>query len=488
VTRADRAARRDRSQGDAMGHTEEDASEEATDTAPLGVVATRGAVGGVLMGLANLVPGISGGTMLLAAGVYPRFIAAIAEVTTLRFRPRSLLLLGSVVLAAALAILLLAGVVRDLVVGHRWIMYSLFIGLTLGGVPLVGRMARPFDARVGWGAAVGFGGMALLGWSQLVGAGGADAHASGPVLLFLAGLAGASAMILPGISGGYLLLVLGQYVPILGAIDRFTDALRGGDWGAVFAIGLQVGVPVGLGVVLGIAGVSNALRFLLRRFEKATLGVLLGLLLGAVVGLWPFQAGVAPRAGDRHKGVVLTVDAARAVPPEDYPTRFFRPTARQVGGAGFLILAGLRGYTAYCPHRGRGRERRSRHMSGWLRRVRRLGPGFTLIELLVVIAIIAILATLIASALAKARHAAHNARCRANLRELHAVAVAQFSDPNTAFPRLAPENVKWWKKLPPGSTFTNLAPGTRHCPADKRPEGLQNGAPTATALPGSSTE
>ena len=51
----------------------------------------RGLVGGALMGLANLVPGISGGTMLLAAGVYPSFIGGIAELTTLRFRPRSLI-------------------------------------------------------------------------------------------------------------------------------------------------------------------------------------------------------------------------------------------------------------------------------------------------------------------------------------------------------------------------------------------------------------
>ena len=101
------------------------------------LLAVRGAVGGTLMGLANLVPGISGGTMLLAAGVYPGFISGIAEVTTLRFRPRSLILLASIVGCAALGILLLAGSVKGLVQEHRWVMYSLFIGLTLGGVPLV---------------------------------------------------------------------------------------------------------------------------------------------------------------------------------------------------------------------------------------------------------------------------------------------------------------------------------------------------------------
>ena len=90
----------------------------------------RSSLGGVLMGLANLVPGISGGTMLLAAGVYPAFIEAIAEVTTLRFRLRSVILLGTVVAAAGLAILLLAGLVRTLVIEQRWVMFSLFIGLT----------------------------------------------------------------------------------------------------------------------------------------------------------------------------------------------------------------------------------------------------------------------------------------------------------------------------------------------------------------------
>ncbi len=117
------------------------------------LLAVRGAIGGCLMGLANLVPGISGGTMLLAAGVYPGFISAIAEVTTFRFRPRSLILLASVVASAAIAILLLAGSVKGLVVDHRWIMYSLFIGLTLGGVPLVFRMARPVSRSTLLGAA-----------------------------------------------------------------------------------------------------------------------------------------------------------------------------------------------------------------------------------------------------------------------------------------------------------------------------------------------
>jgi putative membrane protein len=279
--------------------------------------------------------------MLLAAGVYPNFINAIAELTTLRFKFRSLLTLGCVVLSASVAIILLAGTVKELVVEHRWIMYSLFIGLTLGGVPVVWRMIGHPTGRMWAGAVCGFVAMALLalGQQRQLGAGGAGA--SGPVMLFLAGVAGASAMILPGVSGGYLLLVLGQYVPILSAIDQFKDALQEGALDAALGIGLQVALPVGLGVVVGIVAVSNLLRVLLRRCRAPTLGFLLGLLLGAVVGLWPFQQGVEPAVGDTVKGEVLTEETLAELEAEDYPTAFFKPGGKQVGGAMGMLVIGF---------------------------------------------------------------------------------------------------------------------------------------------------
>ncbi|MEE2679052.1 MAG: DUF368 domain-containing protein [Myxococcota bacterium] len=275
---------------------EETSSPETREPAPL--LAVRGAIGGTLMGLANLVPGISGGTMLLAAGIYPAFIRGIAEVTTLRFRVRSLVLLASVVVTAALAILLLAGTVKDLVQDHRWIMYSLFIGLTLGGVPLLWRTARPATPGLYVAAAVAFALMALMG--ATAGTAGGDQERSLP-LIFLAGVAASSAMILPGVSGGYLLLLLGQYEPILGTIEQLRVGLLGdsgsGPNPALILDALWVVVPLGLGVVAGVVGVSNLLRWLLSNAEKATLGALLGLLLGAVVGLWPFPEGETPGPG-----------------------------------------------------------------------------------------------------------------------------------------------------------------------------------------------
>ena len=276
-----------------------DQPEEVEALQPALLLGLRGAIGGTLMGLANLVPGISGGTMLLAAGVYPAFINAIAEVTTLRFRPRSLLLLASVVATAGLAILLLAGTVKELVQDHRWIMYSLFIGLTLGGVPLLWRMARPAPPGLFAAAAASFALMLVMAATAGTG-GGADERSL--LLVFVAGLAASSAMILPGVSGGYLLLLLGQYEPILGTIDQLRRGLLGdgaaaGPDLALVLDAMRVVVPLGLGIVAGVVGVSNLLRWLLDRAEKATLGALLGLLLGAVVGLWPFPEGREPTLG-----------------------------------------------------------------------------------------------------------------------------------------------------------------------------------------------
>lgn len=281
----------------------------------------RGATGGALMGLANLVPGISGGTMLLAAGVYPAFIAAIADATTFRFARRTLALLAAVGAAAALAILLLAGPMRGLVIEQRWAMYSLFIGLTLGGVPLVWRLARPATPAVYAGAA---GAVVLMLLMQAgLGAGSAAGEASG-TLLFLSGLAGASAMILPGVSGGYLLLLLGQYETILGAVDTLKAGLLDLD-AALLLDASALLLPVGLGVAAGIVGVSNLLRWLLNRCRQATLGALLGLLLGAVAGLWPFQQPVEPPLGSTVRGQVVTAASLPAIDPADWPLARFAP-------------------------------------------------------------------------------------------------------------------------------------------------------------------
>lgn len=296
-------------------------------------------LGGALMGLANLVPGISGGTMLLAAGIYPRFIQALADLSALRFRKSSFIVLGLVGVAAMVAILLGAGPVKDAVVEHRWAMYSLFIGLTLGGVPVLWQMARPASNAFWTGMLTGLVLMAALAWLQ-VGGSSSGASREGVAMMFVAGIAGASAMILPGVSGGYLLLVLGVYVPVLSGIDALKQALRSGDLASASEPVMAVVLPVGVGVAIGILVVSNLIKIVLERHEQPTLGVLMGLLVGAVFGLWPFQEGVPPRIGELFKGQVLTAEGLAELTADKFPTEFYTPTFNDVMMAVGLIGLG----------------------------------------------------------------------------------------------------------------------------------------------------
>lgn len=320
-------------------------------------VLARCAFGGALMGLANLVPGVSGGTMLLASGIYPRFILAIADLTRLRLRGGSIAVLGVTVATAVLAIVVLAGALGFLVANHRWVMYSLFIGLTLGGVPLVWKMARPATSSVYVGAAVGLGAMIVLVLVQSLmqsgGSGGGGAQ--NMVLLALSGAGAASAMILPGVSGAYLLLVLGQYENILDSVSRLKDALTSADVAGVTGE-FGVLVPLGVGVVVGVVAVSNLLKWVLERYEKTTYGVLLGFLLGAVVGLYPFQRGVEPEIGSVVRGVEVTRESLAEIDPKHYPTAVFTPSVLQVLGSVGLIGLGFAASSAVT-HLGKDRKK-----------------------------------------------------------------------------------------------------------------------------------
>ncbi len=278
-------------------------------TSPLrnGSLLVRSVAGGALMGLANLVPGISGGTMLLAAGVYPQFIGAVAEITTFRFRAPVLLLLACVGGGAAGAVAVGAGLIGTLLDRYPSVMGSLFIGLTLGGVPLLWRMLRPVDRTVIGSGGVAVALTALLGAhdpGRVVGDG-AQVQATAYVMLAIAGFSGGAAMILPGVSGAYLLLVLGQYRPIVDAVAEAAAGARSGD-AAAAAETLHVLLPVAVGAGLGVVGVSNLVKLLLARFRRNTLGFLLGLLAGSVIGLWPFAGVPSPAQAGAGAALVLT--------------------------------------------------------------------------------------------------------------------------------------------------------------------------------------
>ncbi len=285
----------------------------------------RLALTGVLMGLANLVPGVSGGTMVLVMGFYDEFVSGIADATRLRFSRRNVVFLAVLFGVAAITFVSCAGLMHWLVANQRAAMYSLFVGLTLGGAPLMYRMTKPVDAKSMVLMLVGLLMMIAIAATKSESPTEAERPAStsaaeSPIesaygLDLLAGVVGVSAMVLPGISGAYMLLVIGRYEAILAAIAAArTWAFSGGSEGGT--AWLAVLIPVAIGVIVGIATLSNLLKWLLHHHHKPTLAFLLGVLLGSVVGIWPVSGPHAPSAyilgiGMAGIGFALTFALAR---------------------------------------------------------------------------------------------------------------------------------------------------------------------------------
>ncbi|MTV27728.1 DUF368 domain-containing protein [Nitriliruptoraceae bacterium ZYF776] len=260
----------------------ETASAHHAPRSALDLVGTA-AVGGA-MGAADLVPGFSGGTVALITGIYPRLIANVRQGA----RALSLLVRGRgrdgvraiaaiewpfvVALGAGLltVVLLLASTLDRLLEEHPVRLSALFLGLVAGAVVVAwGELERPAPVHLLIALAVAVVTFAGLGLRS-------GAVTDPSLLLFFAvGTVAISAMILPGISGSFILLLLGMYEHVVGALSA-RDLLPL----AVFAVGC----------VVGLAGASTALNWLLRRYHDLLLAALIGLMAGSARVLWPWPA------------------------------------------------------------------------------------------------------------------------------------------------------------------------------------------------------
>lgn len=266
------------------------------------------------MGLANLVPGVSGGTMIVLMGLYDEFIGALADVTRLKLTRRNLTFLVLVGGMAATTIVCLAKSVGLLVSDHRSAMYALFVGMTLGGTPILTRMLGKWSRRSLTGLAIGMAIMMAIVFTKsepperetirTAIAEGRFVIAPNYALDVSAGAVGMSAMILPGVSGAYMLLILGRYEVILAAIGAAKSFAFAS--GSVGDLGfLHILIPTACGAVLGVVVLSNLLKWMLRRHRDLMLGTLVGILLGSVVGIWPFHGDVL--VADYLLGALLAV-------------------------------------------------------------------------------------------------------------------------------------------------------------------------------------
>ncbi|MFT0623329.1 DUF368 domain-containing protein [Ectopseudomonas guguanensis] len=250
---------------------------------------------GMAMGAADVVPGVSGGTIAFISGIYDellRSIASIPEALMLLLRGRIkdawqianatfLLVLFSGIVTS---ILTLARVITYLLHHHPIPVWSFFFGLILVSTYLVGREI----GRWNWSRGVSFVlGLALAYWITVAAP---MQWGSDLPTLFLAGAIAICAMILPGISGSFILLLLGLYSVVLGAVKDLNLLVL-----AVFASGCLV----------GMLSFARLLSWLLSRWRDLSLAFLCGLMLGSLNKVWPWKETLTWRVDSKGEQVPL---------------------------------------------------------------------------------------------------------------------------------------------------------------------------------------
>ncbi|MBQ63378.1 MAG: DUF368 domain-containing protein [Gammaproteobacteria bacterium] len=240
----------------------------------------RVAVVGMVMGAAEVVPGVSGGTIAFISGIYERLINAIKQFTPyliLRLKDEGLISTWHSVDATFLlvlfsgmgvSILIFASAVSYLLHNEPIAIWSFFFGLVLVSTLVVSRELESFAVEAGIG--IGIGVVIGVVITQLV----PIALEPTPLMLFVGGSIAVCAWILPGLSGSFILLLLGLYSFVIDAIKSF-DLLN-----LAF---------LGLGMVIGLVSFSKLLSRLFARFRNETLSLLLGFMLGSLAKLWPWK-------------------------------------------------------------------------------------------------------------------------------------------------------------------------------------------------------
>lgn len=254
---------------------------------------------GFAMGTADLVPGVSGGTIALVLGVYRRLVASIRKGAgalgalvrvdfsgfAANLRAIEWTFIAPLLLGIGAAILALSHLIESLLEDHPVRMAGLFFGLVVGSILVAWRMVRRRDAAT-LGALVT---VAILTFWLMGLRAGDVADPSLPVF-FGSGAIAICAMILPGISGSFILLMLGMYANVLGAVND-RDLLAVG----VFAVGC----------VVGLASFSTLLNWLLENHHDLVITAMVGLMVGSLRVLWPWPEGTSGTSLGAPSGDVL---------------------------------------------------------------------------------------------------------------------------------------------------------------------------------------
>ncbi|MEP1097050.1 MAG: DUF368 domain-containing protein [Cyclobacteriaceae bacterium] len=249
---------------------------------------------GVAMGAANVIPGVSGGTVAFITGIYERLINALKSIDLKslglffsgnfgEFAKRiDLNFLAVLFLGVFVSILSLAKVLELAFENYEVQTLAFFFGLILASILAVGRKI----GTINFGSVLSF----------IVGAGIAISIAFFPpaqpngsfFYLMLCGVAAVSSMILPGLSGSYVLLLMGNYVLVLRAVSSFD---------------FSVLIPMILGCIAGLILLSRLLSYLFSNFKDQTIGVLAGFVLGSLLIIWPWKTTLTESFEGKEKAI-----------------------------------------------------------------------------------------------------------------------------------------------------------------------------------------
>lgn len=239
---------------------------------------------GVAIGIANIIPGVSGGTMMVSMGIYDDVIHAVTGI--FRHMKKSIRLLLPYAIGMGIGIIGLSFVIGYLFATFPLQTALLFIGLILGGLPIILPKvsgAKPSAAEI----LIMIAFFALIVWMEFWGEGTArvlDTKPQTMLILFLVGALAAATMVIPGVSGSMMLMALGYYTPIIDHINAFIVALVTLDFGTVwYCMGILV--PFGVGVLLGIFLIAKMVEYLLNNHERMTYFAILGLVLSSPIAV-----------------------------------------------------------------------------------------------------------------------------------------------------------------------------------------------------------
>lgn len=239
---------------------------------------------GIVIGIANIIPGVSGGTMMVSMGIYDKIISSVTGL--FKHLRESILTLLPYGIGMAIGIVGPAFIIKYLFAHYAFATSMAFIGLIMGGIPIIVKRISGKRLCIKNCFAFLFMFLLIIGLKLFGGSGSeVSLEVIKPFLtieLFFVGVIAAATMVIPGVSGSMVLMLLGFYNPILTAVTNFVSALAGFDMEILFH-NTMILMPFGIGVVIGIFAVAKLIEILIKKQEAMTFSGILGLIIASPI-------------------------------------------------------------------------------------------------------------------------------------------------------------------------------------------------------------